>query len=89
MSAPAVESQACAEAAAELVRSLEDQKAALMTEMEEAAAAAADQLQVQQKAAEDADRVCRQEHDTAVLKLNAAISDGQVSIIIVQLVSGH
>lgn len=75
----AAESQACADAAAEHVHSLEDQKAALMTEMEEAASASNARLEAEKKATLDAQAALQQQHASEVKELQAKISEGQVN----------
>lgn len=75
----AAESQACADAAAEHVRSLEDQNAALMAEMEEAAASAETRLEAERKAAADAQAASQQQQAQAVKELQAEIAAGQVA----------
>ena len=72
------ESQACTEAAAEHLRGVEDQKAALLAEMEEAAAAAAASLEAEKQTAAENLTSQQQEHEARSAELNAKILQVQV-----------
>ena len=76
----AAESQACTDAAADHLRGMEDQKAALLVEMEESAATAAAALEAERKASAESLAAHQQEHAAKIAELDAEILNLQVGI---------